>query len=90
MLDENFIVGCGNNSLKILNINTKIGSYFYTSNHDYGKFEIRLFAYETEWIDGKIKLSDHDDVKWINKDDFYNYQLAPADLPIKNKILNLI
>src|SRR5258708_5910232 len=49
---------------------------------DYGTRKIRLLGYEVKYISGDFKLNDHDEIAWITRNEFKNYDFAPADLPI--------
>ncbi|HOE93293.1 MAG TPA: 8-oxo-dGTP diphosphatase MutT [Methanofastidiosum sp.] len=68
-------------------IETKIGKYLATSNYEYPHIKIELIAYEVEYISGEFKLNDHQEIKWVKREELSNYDFAPADIPIVNKIL---
>ena len=68
-------------------IETIIGKYLATSIYDYPHIKIKLMAYEVEYISGEFILNDHQEIKWVTKEDLSNYEFAPADIPIVNEIL---
>ena len=37
-------------------------------------------------IDGEIKLSDHDRYEWVTLEEINNYKIAPADIPLIEKL----
>ncbi|ACU04618.1 (deoxy)nucleoside triphosphate pyrophosphohydrolase [Pedobacter heparinus] len=55
--------------------------------HNYGNFTITLKAYSCTFVSGEIILTDHDEVLWVNVDDLPSYHLAPADVPIANRLM---
>lgn len=65
-----------------LGIVVNIGKFFMENKHNYEGQIILLKAYFCELISGKIILSDHDQIEWVEKTEFYNYKFAPADIPL--------
>jgi 8-oxo-dGTP diphosphatase len=65
-----------------LALDVKVGRFFRENLHRYGNREILLKAYFCEYISGDIKLVDHDQVAWVNRQDLGQYEFAPADVPI--------
>lgn len=73
-----------------LDIETRIGELFFTTQFCCGNINIKLFAYKTTFLSGKIKIVDHDDYCWINVNEFKNYEFVEPDIPIvKNLIKNI-
>lgn len=56
---------------------------------NYGDRKIRLLGYRAKYISGEFKLNDHDEIKWISKDEFSNFDFAEADLPLIRKIIGI-
>lgn len=54
---------------------------------NYPDKEINLIAIECKQIKGDIKLNEHEDIKWVNKNELRNFNFAPADKFIVNAIL---
>ena len=48
--------------------------------------QIDLRLYLCKYIDGEIKLSDHSDYKWVDKDEIFDYDLADLDLELVKKM----
>jgi len=65
-----------------LGIKVKVGEYITSSEFDYGDRRIKLLVYNASFVDGDFKLSDHEEVKWVNKKDLFLYELAEADKPV--------
>lgn len=49
------------------------------------KSEIDLKLYLCKYIDGKIKLNDHSDYNWVDKDEILDYDLADLDVELVKK-----
>jgi 8-oxo-dGTP diphosphatase len=71
-----------------LNITVNVADFFSESIYQYPNGEIKLLAYKVEWVGGDIALSVHDAFKFVNREELIHYDLAPADIPIANKLLN--
>ena len=54
---------------------------------NYPDKDINLIAIECKQIKGDIKLNEHEDIKWVNKNELRNFNFAPADKFIINTIL---
>lgn len=65
-----------------VNIQKRVGEHI----HKYSDFTIRLISYKCKFIDATFMLSDHDEYKWVYKEDLENYDLADADKPFINLI----
>lgn len=62
-------------------------AYFGTNDHRYGEKHIRLIAYKAHFIGGIFKLIDHDEVRWVKRDELDEYTFAPADVPFVNRLM---
>lgn len=70
-----------------MNIKIAIKEYVGESIYDYGNGKvISLLGYKSEIIDGEIKLSDHDRYEWVTLEQINNYKIAPADIPLIDKL----
>lgn len=56
--------------------------------HQYPGGVINLIAIETEILDGDIKLSVHDRFEWVSLSNLLSFNLAPADIPLAEWLLN--
>ena len=48
--------------------------------------QIDLKLYLCKYIDGKIKLNDHSDYRWVDKDEIFDYDLADLDVELVKKM----
>ena len=70
-----------------MKIKIDVKEYVGESIYDYGNGKvISLLGYISEIIDGEIKLSDHDRYEWVTLEEINNYKIAPADIPLIDKL----
>ncbi len=69
-----------------LGIDVKVGPFIAESRFSYKSKNIRLLAYEVVHLGGDFSLKVHSAVAWVALDDMANYRLAPADIPIIQKL----
>ena len=70
-----------------MNIKVRVNEYVGESIYDYGDGKvISLKGFTAEIIEGDIKLTDHDEYKWVTLEEIYDYKVAPADIPLISKI----
>lgn len=72
-----------------LGILTKTKDFFESHVHHYSFMSIKLHAYNSTYMSGEIKLTDHDKVEWVNIQDLLAYDFAEADIPLVHKIIEL-
>ncbi len=68
-----------------LMIDIEVEKYLDEKTFQYPEKEINLIVLECKLIGGKLKATEHEDVKWINKEELKNYEFVPADLFIIEK-----
>ena len=70
-----------------MNIKIAVKEYIGEIIYDYGNDKvISLLGYTAKIIDGEIKLSDHDRYEWVTLEEINNYKIAPADIPLIDKL----
>ncbi len=70
-----------------LGLATDIGDVFAQSEYHYDHGAFRLIAMRAYIISGEIRLHVHDQAEWVPIPDLLNYDLAPADIPIAQKLI---
>ncbi len=65
-----------------LGIKIKAKKYITKETYEYSLKTVNLILYDCEYTEGEIKLHDHFDYKWIDKDELLEYDLAPADIAL--------
>ena len=71
-----------------LDIEIKVDKYFGEKNFQYPDKTINLIVLDCEITNGKIKLLEHEDAKWVKTVELKNFEFAPADVFIVDKLLN--
>lgn len=71
-----------------LDIDIEVKSYLSEKVFNYPEKDINLIALECKKISGEIRLLEHEDYKWVSKNELENFQFAPADLFIIERITN--
>lgn len=69
-------------------IDIEVERYLDEKEFIYPEKAINLIALECKIINGKIQLMEHEDVKWISKEELENFEFAPADGFIVDAIKN--
>ena len=67
-------------------ITVSVGRFFGESVYHYDHGSIKLLAYRAHWESGKIGLKDHADYRWVSSAQLTEYDFAPADIPIVEKL----
>lgn len=62
-----------------LEVNISIDKFLLTTEYDYPNFHLTMHCYICTIINGTIKLNDHNDAKWVNKNELDNLDWLPAD-----------
>ena len=62
-----------------LNADIQINKYIGETVHHYPEKDIKLIFYKADLISEKIELLEHEDYKWITKNEKDKYQFAGAD-----------
>ena len=70
-----------------LGMKVKVGEYFKTVIHPYDMFTIELIAYICQFQEANYTLTDHDKYEWVDREDLKKWNLAPADIPLANAIM---
>lgn len=69
-----------------LGMKVDVKEHFVTVLHEYEKFTIELISYLCEFVEASFTLNDHDTYEWLNIEELSKYDLAPADIPILEKL----
>ena len=70
-----------------LSINIKIYHKITSQKHKDEKINIVVHYFLCEALNTNIILSEHEDMKWVYKQDLLNYKLAPGDSKIIKYLL---
>lgn len=73
-----------------LTIDIKVDAYFDEKVFNYPEKVINLIALKCSKINGCIKLTEHEDAKWVKISELDKFEFAPADMFIVNKLKGVI
>jgi len=59
---------------------------FGVNEHDYGNVRAKLIAYLAKYSHGEIRLTDHDDYRWVERRELWDYEWAPADVEFVGRL----
>ena len=62
-------------------IDAEIGDLLVSHIHEYSHGTITLLSYRARHLDGIFDLRDHEEVAWVEPNEFGKFDFAPADLP---------
>lgn len=65
-----------------ISVNEKID----TVEYDYPKFHLSMDCFICNVIEGDLVLKEHEDAKWLSKDELYSVDWLPADAGLIEKI----
>ncbi len=69
-----------------LGIEARVGELFTVSTHSYPHVTVRLLAYRIASWRGEFELRAHDEHRWVEPAEAMELPLAPADVPILEKL----
>ena len=69
-----------------LDVNLETGDVLCETVHDYGAKAVHLVAVRAILLGGRIRLHDHDDIRWVTVAEMGAYLFAPADEAIVEKL----
>lgn len=73
-----------------LEVNIDFLEYFGDSIYGYTNGTIKLIAFRCQWLSGHFTLKVHSQIAWVNYDEFDNYDFAPADIPLVEKLKSVM
>ena len=64
-----------------LNLIAEVGQKVTTTTYEYDFATIELTTFYCTLVDGDLRLTDHDDTKWVTAAEAAHLTWAPADIP---------
>ena len=71
-----------------LQIEILVGSRVARSDVLVGNRRIQMDLFVGNWVSGNLELIEHLDGRWITKDELYEFEWAPADIPLLGSVYN--
>lgn len=73
-----------------LSTTINVGNFITTVKHQYQTFAITMHAYQCAILEGNLILSEHLDSRWLSREDLDSVDWAPADLPIVERVREIL
>ncbi|NNM53347.1 MAG: (deoxy)nucleoside triphosphate pyrophosphohydrolase [Spirochaetales bacterium] len=73
-----------------LGIQVQVGDFLMTINHQYQAFALTMHCYFTTVLSGTLTLHEHIASRWLGRDDLETVDWAPADVPVLERIRDLL
>lgn len=70
-----------------LNMEIDIFEELPPATHAYPTKTIRLIPFCASWKGGEIRLLEHEQIRWLEKNELLSLDWAPADLPIVHDLI---
>jgi len=67
-----------------------VESFFMTVRHQYVTFHLTMHCYKATLKSASIRLNEHLDSRWLNANELFEMDWAPADLPVVEKVRELL
>lgn len=84
---EDFIGALTRELQEELGIKVREINEFAENEHEYPSIKVRLIAFKCKYVKSTIKLTDHDRIEWVEINELKSFKLAPADIPIVDKLV---
>ena len=68
-------------------ITVDVGNFIAENVHDYGDKVIHLMAYSVRHLAGEFRLTDHDKICWLRREELHSVKWAPADVPLVEAVI---
>ncbi|MDA8440961.1 MAG: 8-oxo-dGTP diphosphatase MutT [Peptococcaceae bacterium] len=69
-----------------LTLEIEVRDFFAQSIYSYANGAIKLMAFYCQWIAGEVTLQVHSRVAWATWQELDQYDFAPADIPLVDKL----
>ena len=69
-----------------LNVEIKVTEFIEKVEYDYPEFHLDMDCFFCEIVSGEVILNEHEDARWLAKDELDSVEWLPADLGLVEKI----
>ena len=70
-----------------LAIDVNVGEKICTVEYDYPKFHLTMHCFWATIVSGEIKLLEHEDAKWLDRENLNSVNWLPADIEVVNHLV---
>ncbi len=72
-----------------LGVDVSPGKIFMQVDHDYPDIKIRLVVIESKLLAGPVRLLEHEDYRWVSKDELDRFKFCPADTEVLERLKSM-
>lgn len=72
--------------LEELKVEIVVEDFIETVEYDYPTFHLSMDCYFAKIVSGEIVLIEHNDARWLGKDELYSVEWLPADIGLIEKV----
>ncbi len=76
--------------LEELETEIKVGELLDTVEYDYPNFHLSMDCFLCEIVRGDLVLKEHEDAKWLSREELYSVDWLPADIALIEKIREIL
>lgn len=73
-----------------LDTEVSVGELMDTVEYDYPQFHLSMDCFWCQIVRGNLVLKEHEEARWLTKDELNNVEWLPADITLIEKIRNLL
>lgn len=73
-----------------LDTEVSVGELIDTVEYDYPQFHLSMDCFWCQIVRGNLVLKEHEEARWLTKDELNNVEWLPADITLIEKIRNLL
>lgn len=70
-----------------LDVEVSVGEKICTVEYDYPKFHLTMHCFWATIVSGEIKLLEHEDAKWLDRENLNSVNWLPADIEVVNHLV---
>ena len=73
-----------------LSATIEVGDLIETVEYDYPDFHLTMYCYFAEILSGDLTLNEHDEARWLKKEDLDSVRWLPADFDVIQRLKELL
>ena len=88
-LNEDEIHAIEREILEEFELEIKAKKFIVNNVCEYPTKIVDLRLYSCDYVSGEFKLHDHSEIAWVDKNELLNYELAQADIPLAEYVIEM-
>lgn len=73
-----------------LSADVALGELISQIEYDYPDFHLTMYCYFAEILSGDLTLNEHDEARWLKKEDLDSVRWLPADFDVIQRLKELL